>query len=264
MFFKKPLVLGLLSLSGWVMADPITITNAGYWLESVGPNTVGVAGGGEPGGRLRTFFISNDTNPSGGAGTTATATFGDGSVAPSPFFQNNEWARGFASTSGLLPAALKGYNVQFANGSDSANFMGQNLENVTPLPLALNLTVDGSVNPLSPLISWQLPSGPGVDTDRIQLLFFNDDTDARVGGQPTLSGSTTSFQITSVLPAGFNLVTNVFLFDLIDDSQPFVRENILRGSRAYVTYSSPVPEPSTMLLIVAGLGAMVGWRRRSC
>jgi hypothetical protein len=128
----------------------------------------------------------------------------------------------------------------------------------------LNLTVDDSVNPLSPRISWELPSGPGVDIDQIQLLFFNDDTDARVGGQPTLSGSTTSFQITSVLPAGFNLVTNVFLFDLIDDSQPFVRENILRGSRAYVTYSSPVPEPSTVLLMVAGLAAMVGWRRRSC
>lgn len=264
MVFKKPLVLGLLTLSSCVMADPITVTNAGYWLENVGPNTVGIAGGGEPGGRLRTFFISNDTIPSGNAGTTATAAFSDASVAPPPLFLNNEWVRGITTTSGLFPTALKGYNVEFANGTDTASFVGQNLENVTPLPLASNLAVDASVNPLSPLITWDLPSGPGVDIDRIQLLFYNDDTDARVGGQPTLSGTATSFQIGSVLPPGFNLVANVFLFDLIDDNQPFFRENILRGSRAYVTYSSPVPEPSTVLLMVAGLGALVGCRRRSC
>lgn len=54
-----------------------------------------------------------------------------------------------------------------------------------------------------------------------------------------------------------------FLFDLIDDSAAFTRENILRGSRAYVNYTAPlaVPEPTSMLLALAALGILVGTSR---
>lgn len=258
--FKMPLFVGLLSCAVSAMAAPVTINSAGYWLENVGSNTVGI---GPPGGGARTFFISNDTSPSATAGTTATAAFPDSSAAPAPGFNGVNWVRGIPSTSPDYAKSLGGYDVTFTNGGDTAVFEGQDLRGVELLPLALNLSVDGSSNAYSPRVTWTLPSGAGVDVDRIQLLFYNDDTDAQVGGQPTLGGGATSFDITGPLSAGFNLVVNVFLFDLIDDTAGFGRDNILRGSRAYVNYTAPlaVPEPTSMLLALAALGILVGTSR---
>ena len=260
--FKTPVFLGLLTCAVSAMATPVTFSAAGYWLENVGPNTVRI---GPPGGGERTFFISNDTSPSANAGTTATAAFPDSSAAPAPGFNGLNWLRGILSTSPDYANSLAGYDVTFTNGSDTAVFRGQSLLGVELLPLALNLSIDGSLNPFSPQVTWTLPSGDGVDVDRIQLLFYNDDTDAQVGGQPTLGGDATSFSITGPLRPGFNLAVNVFLFDLIDDSAAFTRENILRGSRAYVNYTAPlaVPEPTSMLLALAALGILVGTSRLS-
>jgi hypothetical protein len=56
-------------------AVPVSVSNVGYFLDTIGSNSIGIAGGGSPGGTSSTLFVAN-TSPGGGAGgTTASATY---------------------------------------------------------------------------------------------------------------------------------------------------------------------------------------------
>lgn len=77
----------------------------------------------------------------------------------------------------------------------------------------------------------------------------------------TRSATATSFDLAGPLPAGFALTVNVRLYDLAKDAGPFDAGNVLRASRACVNYSVPVPEPTTALMLLAGLGLLLAFRR---
>lgn len=231
-------------------AVPVTITNAGYWLETVGPNTLGVPGSAE--GLVSTFFVAN-TDPPATGGTTASASINGNPVSAPVTVSSGLWTRRATDPGAFQLQAL---SVTFDNGADSATFTGQSLLGLSPMPLAPSFQADGSADPLAPLLSWTLPSGAG-DIDRVQLVFYNNATDAEIGSRITLPATATSYQLLGPLPAGLDLTINLRFVDLADDAAPFDAGNVLRLSRSFVNHlTSPVPEPGTWVMLAAGLGLL--------
>jgi hypothetical protein len=135
------------------------------------------------------------------------------------------------------------------------------------MPLVRSFTISG--NPFSPLLSWTLPQGTGIDIDRVELVFYNDDNDTEIGTRVLRPGTTTSCQIQSVLPEGLDLVFNLRLLDLDDRVLPgtdWTAGDILSQSRRYWAYTVPnrVPEPGALsLVLLAGVAAAVIGRRQA-
>lgn len=227
------------------VAVPITVFNPGYWLETIGPNSLGAVEG------PRTIFFA-DTNPGGAAGTTASANFA-GTPTTGPFQSGQTgWIR--TESGPLASLNLNPLTVDWLNGANTQTFTGRSLVGLELLPLALDLQASG--DPLGPLISWVLPTGNDVQIDRIQLVFYRTDTNTEVGTRVNLPGTATSYDIVGPLPLGFPLVVNVRLIDTFDNTQGGSDSNILRESRAYLDYTV-VPEPATLALFgiaLAGLG----------
>ena len=244
-----------LVMSSSVIATPIAISDAGYWLETVGPNTIGLAGGGMPGGVITTLFVA-DTDPKASGGTTAVANY-SGTPAGTVFSSSSSpnWAMRVVNPTATQLGAL---TVDFSNGGDTASFTGRVLSGLAPMPLVQNLTVDGSVEPYGPVVSWALPAAPpGVDIDFVQLVFYSNATNLEVGNRVLLGPTATSFDLAAnALPQGFDLTVNVRLVDLYDDFAPFSTGNILSESRAYVNYLAPIPEPTAMTFMMFGLAAL--------
>ena len=251
-------------LAGAATAEPVTVTNVGYFLDTIGSNSIGIAGGGSAAGTPSTLFIAN-TAPGGGAGgTTASATYlSTGNPAGNPVLADstgNLWARRALNPGSVELDALR---VVFSNGPDTTEVITASLQGRTVMPLAIDFTLSG--DPFAPLLSWTLPTG--VDIDRVQMAFHNDDTNLEVGTRVTRSGSTTSLQLINPLPAGFNIVFDLRLVDLDDSIQPgqaWGTANVLSQSRTYISYSVPtqvVPEPG-MLALLGAAGLMAGLARR--
>lgn len=252
-------------LAGMAHAEPVTVSNVGYYLDTIGANSIGVAGGGSTAGTPSTLFIAN-TSPGGGAGgtTASSAYLTTGTPTGGPVLGDstgNFWVRRALNP---VPADLDALKVVFSNGSDSTELITASLQGRTVMPLAIGFSLSG--DPFSPLLSWTLPNG--VDIDRIQMVFHNDNTNLEVGSRVTRSGSTTSLQLANALPEGFDIVFDLRLIDLDDRIQPgqnWGAADILSQSRTYISYTVPnrVPEPGTMLLLgIAGLAAGL-MRRRS-
>ena len=251
-FFSLPTVL---LVAVWLpittaQAEPIAVSNVGYWLSTVGENTINLAGGGSSAGVFTTVFIAN-TSPTFAQGTTATATLGGiPTSAPAPAFGDPLlWARRMFN-----PAVsdLQPLSVVFVNGSDTATVTTRDLRGAAAMPLVQSIAVDASSDPFGPIVSWSLPTTPGLDIDNVQLSFFSNVTNLEVA-TVVLPGTATSYDIIGPIPPGFDLTINVRLFDLADDSAPLSAVNILSESRTFFNYLTPVPEPSTALLLLAGM-----------
>jgi hypothetical protein len=242
--------------TGSVAADPITIDYAGYWLENIGSNPLGIAGGGSPTGRLTTLFVA-ETTPGSAEGTTASANFA-GVATYGPFVVDGFWVRRVSDPG---PDQLGALTVEFQNGADTASFTGRSLAAVAPIPLVEGLTVDASAEPFGPLVSWALPASTGFDVDHVQLVFYSNETGAEIGRRVTLPPTATAYDIIGPLAPGLDLLINVRLVDLYDDAAPFTTENIQSMSRTYVSYLAPVPEPGSALMLALGLTALSCRRR---
>lgn len=243
--------------AGAATAVPITVTNAGYWLETVGTNPLGIAAGGPQHGTVTTLFVAN-TSPDINGGTTAVASQ-NGFAAGAVGVDGVLWARRVLNPTA---AQLTPLTVTFANGADRTPFVGRDLSALSPMPLVEDANVDGAVNPSSPLVTWTLPAAAAAgDVDFVQLVFYDNATNGEIGSRVTLAPTATSYRIVSTLPVGLDLVVNVRLVDLYDDTAAFTFGNIQRMSRSYSTYVVPVPEPGTAVMAALGLVALA-WRLR--
>lgn len=237
-------------------AVPVTVNYAGWFLDNVGTNTLGIAGGGTDGGTPTTLFVAS-TTPSVSAGTMG-AAFQNGALIGGLFPSGAaEVAR---RTSNPVPSQLTPLTVAFVNGADSTVFVGRDLSGLSQMPLVTGVSLDVSADPFRPTVSWSLPGGAG-DVDHVQIVFFNNTTNNEVGSRVTLAPDATSFTFGSSIAPSFDLTINVRLIDTFDDSLPLTTGNVQRMSRAYINYLAPVPEPGAWALMAAGLGALA-WRRR--
>jgi PEP-CTERM motif len=132
-------------------------------------------------------------------------------------------------------------------------------------PELLPLMRDVQIAPggLTPTVSWTLPDLTGFDVDGIRFRATVASTSAQTFQSGLLDPLTTSFTLPAgVLTAGVEYEFRI----LLDDLDGNRLENRSQTSSPLYTAAAPIPEPATLALMLAGLGAVVGYsafRRRS-
>ena len=236
------------------------------------------------GAPVRDIIIIGAWNPVPGAnaGTTGTATQTD-SLTGSPVVVPLQ-AAGYTANPAALentvpysPGLTGAWTYGFQNGGDSTQLTGPVVGNVGSMPFAENIAVTGTGS--TPTVSWNLPAAMplGVEVDWAQVMVFEHVSTSAFGFDllhlgPWLSPTQTSYEIplnlivdpsiaavpSVSMEAGRNYSIAVVLID-----GNALNDQATRSLYA-VDYSPvPVPEPSSLFMLAAGLGVVVGAGRRA-
>ncbi len=223
-----------------------------------------------------------DPVPGAQAGTTGTATQIDsltGSLVIVPLVEQGYTANPAAleNITPYSPGLTGAWTYDLQNGGDSTQLTGPVVGNVGSMPLATHITVTGT-GP-TPTVSWDLPAAmpAGVEVDWVQVFVWERDATEpdrldllHLG--PLLSPTQTSYEIplnliaepwraavpSLSMEAGRNYTIAVGLID--GNALNFQLTRSLYG----VHYAPvPVPEPSRLVMLAAGLGVVVAAGRHT-
>lgn len=223
-----------------------------------------------------------DPVPGAQAGTTGTATQIDsltGSLVIVPLLEQGYTANPAAleNITPYSPGLTGAWTYDLQNGGDSTQLTGPVVGNVGSMPLATHVTVTGT-GP-TPTVSWDLPAAmpAGVEVDWVQVFVWERDSTEpdrldllHLG--PLLSPTQTSYEIplnliaepwraavpSLSMEAGRNYTIAVGLID--GNALNFQQTRSLYA----VDYApAPVPEPSSLVMLAAGLGVVVAAGRHA-
>jgi hypothetical protein len=262
----RTIVLGLCSLLALGLSDvgatDITISIPGSFRDNRGPNPVGTT----PGDR---DIVSGFSITPSGPGTTAVAT--QGAVTLNlPFLPFTAQPNNYSSSIPFDPALVGAWTITATTAAGPVTALTNPIPNPEVIPLVTNLQVIGTG--VTPTVSWTLPDLTGLGVDRALIRVWDLDR--------TVFGSVKDIIFTSqnlpVAPIAFTFVNNGLLhvgghyaFDVILDDftsvngGPVFLQN--RSETFTQTAFSPVPEPSTLGLMIFSVGALTGLavRRKS-
>jgi hypothetical protein len=224
-----------------------TIQSTNFFTDHWGPS---VAFSTLDGDYLHLFTTVN--SPDAPADVSAVATQG-ALVRPlnfytTPIFAEKNFERFLTNTS--LTGA---WDLVATDTSGSANGTFAAIADPELLPLVLNVQV--APGGLTPTVSWTLPDLTGFDVDGFRVRAVVANTSSQTFESALLASSTTSFTLpTGVLTAGVGYEFRI----LMDDLEGNRLENRSNTFAPVYTAAAPVPEPGSLALMLAGLGAVVG------
>jgi hypothetical protein len=247
------MALGALDLSD-ASASDITISGQFNFRDNRGPNPVGVVAGD------RNLVGATNITPSG-AGTTVEATQGAVTLVV-PFLPFTALPNSHSTSFPFDPALVGAWTITATDAAGPVTALTNPIPNPEVMPLVTNVQVIGT--DVTPTVSWTLPdlTGLGVDRELVRVL----DLDRTVFGtvkdvifvSANLPVGTTAFTI----PNGLLHVGGHYAFDvMVDDftsvaGGPLFLQN--RSETFTPTPFSPVPEPSTLGLMIFSVGALTG------
>jgi len=253
------LLVALAALGAWVgdaLATP-SITGQFNFRDNLGPRPVdNIAGD--------FLFVGATGVTPAGSGTTVQAVQG-GTTMSVPFRNSTIFPNNYAAIFAFNPALTGAWTLTATDGSGpSAPVTTNTIPNPEVIPLVNNLQASGAL--LTPHISWTLPNLTGLGVTRISVRVR--DLDVFAGGGVTdqiftsafLAPTATSFDI----PAGVLALGKHYAFDVLLDNivTPSSGPAFLQNRSETFTGVYATPEPSTFLLLGAGLVALSGTTQR--
>lgn len=199
-------------------------------------------------------------SPDAPANVSAVATQGDLvrqlNFFTGPIFAEKNFERYLTS-----PTLTGAWNLVATDTSGSSNGSFAAIADPEFLPLVLGVQV--APNGLTPAVSWILPDLTGFDVDGFRVRAVVAGTGVQTFQSALLGPTTTSFIVPAgVLDAGVGYEFRI----LMDDFNGERLENRSNTFSSVYTAAAPVPEPGSLALMLAGLGAVAGtcgFKRRS-
>lgn len=232
-----------------------TIQSASFYTDHWGPSFAFPALNGEY-LHLFTTVASTDLPPN------LTAVAKQGELTRELFFYTTPILAAKNFERFLTNTTLSGaWNLVVTDTTGSANGVFPAIVDPELLPLMRDVQV--TPGGLTPTVNWTLPDLTAFDVDGIRFRATVAGTSAQTFQSGLLDPLTTSF----TLPAGVLTAGVAYEFRiLLDDLDGNRLENRSQTSSPLYTATAPIPEPATLALMLAGLGAVVGYsafRRRS-